>query len=161
MTQASYLTELRKVVGSRLIMIPAAVALIHDARGRLLVVRLGGHADERWGLPGGRIELDETPEQAVIRETREEIGVDIRVDALQGVYGGPEFRVTYPNGDQGAYVMAAYRCSIASGAPRVDNDEVTDVRYITHDEVANLPTAPWAQIVMPAAFDHAFPADDT
>lgn len=152
MPRTSYLRELRSLVGNRLLLIPAAVALIFDEQERLLFVRLAGHTDERWGLPGGSIELDETPEQAVTRETLEETGLRVHIDALHNVYAGPEFRLTYPNGDEGAYVMVAYRCSIIGGEMRADEDEVTDLRYVSMNELAALPTAPWGQVVMPDAF---------
>ncbi len=133
-------------------MIPSVVALIFDQKERLLVVRLGGHRNELWGLPGGRIELDETPEDALMREVMEEIGVRVKVDSLHGVYAGEGFRLTYPNGDQGAYVMIAYRCTIIGGDISVDDDEVTDARYVRDDELDDLQTASWGKIVMPDAF---------
>lgn len=39
-----------------------------------------------WCLPGGYINYDETPEEAVKREVSEEIGTDIFIDSLIGVY---------------------------------------------------------------------------
>jgi 8-oxo-dGTP diphosphatase len=53
-------------------------AVVHDAAGRLLLVRRGHdpHAG-LWSLPGGRIETGESPEQAVVREVREETGLDV------------------------------------------------------------------------------------
>lgn len=42
-----------------------------------------------WSYPAGFQELDETTEEAAIRETREEIGVEAEITALQGVYSRP------------------------------------------------------------------------
>ena len=43
--------------------------------------------------------------------------------------GGPDFRQTYPNGDQVAYVPAVYDARVLGGEPRPDGDETTDVRW--------------------------------
>lgn len=61
----------------------AACALI-DADGRVLIARRpeGKSMAGLWELPGGKIEAGETPEQAVIRELDEELGVSIRPECL-------------------------------------------------------------------------------
>jgi 8-oxo-dGTP pyrophosphatase MutT (NUDIX family) len=147
--EKSWIADVRELVGTRRIMIPAAVAWIHDDAGRLLVVQL--HGRDLWGLPGGGIEPDETPEQAVVREVAEETGLEVRIDELGGAFGGPRLHHTYVNGDEGAYVMIAYRCSIVGGTPEPDGDEVTALRWITADDLETLSVPGWGQLVMGAA----------
>lgn len=146
----SWISELRELVGTRRLMIPAAVAWIRDEDGRLLVVEL--HGAGLWGLPGGGIEPDETPEETVVRETFEETGYEVRVDGIGGVFGGPELHHTYVGGDEGAYVMIAYHCSIVGGVGHPDGHEVTNMRYVDLDELEALTIPRWARVVMPAAF---------
>lgn len=56
----------------------AAHALLRAASGRvLLLLRSGSDFRDHYGLPGGRIDQGEDHQQAVIREIREEIGVDL------------------------------------------------------------------------------------
>jgi len=61
-----------------------AFALIIDERSRLLLCRR--KKDHRWNLPGGELNPGETPTAAVQREVREELGIDVRVADLHGVY---------------------------------------------------------------------------
>ena len=71
-------------------MVPCVGAVIHDPAGRLLLIRRG-HDPHRglWSLPGGRIEAGESPERAVVREVREETGLEV-------LPGGPVGRVQIP-----------------------------------------------------------------
>jgi len=65
-----------------------AYALILDGEDRVLLVRAG---NGRFYLPGGRIEPDETPEQALAREVAEECGLSIRVGESLGEAFQPTF----------------------------------------------------------------------
>lgn len=61
----------------------AAVALV-DADGRLLVQQRppGKAMGGLWEFPGGKLEADETPEAALIRELREELGIGVEAACL-------------------------------------------------------------------------------
>jgi 8-oxo-dGTP diphosphatase len=55
-----------------------AAAIIRNAQGELLLgLRKSVHAHGTWGFPGGHVEFMETPEQGVIREVKEETGLDV------------------------------------------------------------------------------------
>lgn len=56
-------------------------ALVTDGAGRVLLV----HEDGRWLLPGGEVEPDETLEEALVREVREETGLAVAVGELLAV----------------------------------------------------------------------------
>ena len=63
----------------------ASVLVVH--RGRVLLVRRAvPPARGRWDTPGGFIEAGETAERAARREAREEIGVDVRLERVVGIY---------------------------------------------------------------------------
>ncbi len=61
------------------------VAGIVWKEGRILVCRrpAGGHMPGFWEFPGGKIELDEHPEEALRREIGEELGIDVHVGVLR------------------------------------------------------------------------------
>lgn len=56
-----------------------AVAIIFDQEQRVLITRRPVHAAHggMWEFPGGKLEANELPEQALVREIKEEVGIDI------------------------------------------------------------------------------------
>jgi 8-oxo-dGTP diphosphatase len=65
--------------------VPAVGAVVFDEAGRVLLVKRGRPPGAgRWSLPGGRIERGEAPADAVVREVREETGIDARVVCALG-----------------------------------------------------------------------------
>lgn len=69
-------------MGSKLMLVVAA-ALV-DADGRVLICQRpqGKALSGLWEFPGGKLELGETPEAALIRELREELGIEVKADCL-------------------------------------------------------------------------------
>lgn len=68
-------------------------AIIHNGRTIFCAQRAYGFLKGKWEFPGGKIEQGETPENALIREIKEELDTDIIVDgfAMNVVYEYPEF----------------------------------------------------------------------
>ncbi|GAA0734778.1 NUDIX hydrolase [Dactylosporangium roseum] len=63
----------------------AVAAVIEDAAGRVLLCQqAGGH--RLWGLPGGRVRAAESPVHAVIRDIREETGMETEIVEIIGMY---------------------------------------------------------------------------
>jgi ADP-ribose pyrophosphatase YjhB (NUDIX family) len=87
-----------------------------DQAGRLLLVRHAGH-DDGWGVLGGAVDVGESPAAAAVREAREEISADVQLLRLVDVLGGPDYEISYPNGDRTAYVTAVYEARIINGSP--------------------------------------------
>lgn len=66
---------------------------------------------------------------------REEAGVVIRVDRLLTAVGGPDYRITYPNGDEAACVPIVYEATVVSGDPTPDGDETSEVAWFHLDDL--------------------------
>jgi ADP-ribose pyrophosphatase YjhB (NUDIX family) len=154
-----HVLRLRELVGGdELLQLPSvAIALRHDD-GRVLFAR---HAEgDVWLLPGGSIEPGEVPADAAVREMWEETGLFVRLTALLGVFGGPEFVVQYRNGHRTSYVMTVYEAALVSGTGRPDALELLELRFASEAEVRTLRTPSWMAEVLPALFRrpgaHAF-----
>jgi 8-oxo-dGTP diphosphatase len=105
-------------------------AVVHDDRGRLLVVqRANEPARGRWSLPGGRVEPGETDVAALVREVREETGLSVAVGRLVG-------RVA-----RGRYDIADHACTVLGGQLSAGDDALA-VRWVTLEELAGLPVTP-------------------
>lgn len=150
MPMSPYVRRLRETLGHELILLPSVSGVIFDDKGRVLVVL---HAEgEVWGPPGGGIDPLERPTDAVIREVHEETGLDVEVARIIGVYGGPEFVVTYGNGDRTAYISTAYHCRIIGGSLKADGQEVLEARFVARAALSDLVLTPWGRHILPDAF---------
>src|SRR5262249_7806376 len=65
-----------------------------------------------WNLPGGGVEPGEAPWDAAVRETREEVGVEVAIRRLTGVYHRP------PGGDP----VRGFTCDLVAGTPTTRPD---------------------------------------
>ena len=133
---SDYVKRLRERIGHDFMFMPSVAAFVRDADGRILLVQ---HLEGRWQIPGGAVDPGERPEEAAKREVREEASVEVELGAVLGVFGGPEYRITYANGDEAGWVVAVYAASIMSGTPTPgDPDEIQDVRWFTPAEIRAL-----------------------
>jgi 8-oxo-dGTP diphosphatase len=113
-------------------LVPCAGAVVHDAAGRLLLIRRAKEPGRgRWSLPGGRCEPGEEPAAAAVRETWEETGLVVRAAALVG-----RVELPAPSGD--TYVVDDVACTVTGGELRA-GDDAADARWVTAAELAGLP----------------------
>lgn len=67
--------------------VPAVTAFVMNSQGEILLERRSDNG--RWGMPGGVQEIGEGITQTVVREVREETGIDVEVTGLVGIYTDP------------------------------------------------------------------------
>lgn len=105
------------------------VAAIIQKENKILATKRGyGEFINMWEFPGGKIELGETKEQALVREIKEELNIEINVDkfALDIEYQYPNFYL----------FMSCFMCSIKEGS--IELLEHNDGKWITKEELNTL-----------------------
>ena len=100
-------------------------AIIHKDDKILATKRGYGEFINQWEFPGGKIEENETKEEALIREIKEELNIDIEITnfALDLEYQYPTFYLK----------MSCFDCIIKNGTPKLL--EHNDARWLSKDEL--------------------------
>ncbi|MFC3987753.1 NUDIX domain-containing protein [Actinoplanes siamensis] len=127
---SAHLARLRAMIGHELVLLPSVSVIVVDEQARLLLVRHAGHRDG-WAVPGGAVDIGESPARAAVREIQEETGLRIGSPRLLDVLGGADYEVTYPNGDRVAYVTAVYQAGVAGGRPVPDQEEISELGWFS------------------------------
>jgi len=133
MPLSEYVLRIREKIGNELLMAIAASAIAINEAGEVLLHRRLDNG--LWSLPGGMVEPGEQPADAAARETMEETGVVVKPIKLVGVYGGPDFFWTYPDGNQVTFTSISFLCKPIGGEISTDNDESSEVRYFAVDQL--------------------------
>ena len=113
--------------------IEVVAAVIFDEQGRIFATQRGyGEWKDWWEFPGGKIEPEESQEDALKREIREELATEIEVGTLLSTveYDYPKFHLT----------MHCYLCTIISGELSLLEHE--DARWLTTDELDSVKWLP-------------------
>ncbi|MDQ5971152.1 MAG: 8-oxo-dGTP diphosphatase [Patescibacteria group bacterium] len=116
-------------------------AIILNDMGRILLEKRASTMDTYpgcWCLPGGWMEWGEKVEDAVKREVREEIGVEIEVIKFIGQY----FDTNNLPIKKHSRIALPHICKIVSGVPKVNQiEEVEEIKWIDPNEALNLDIA--------------------
>lgn len=107
--------------GRALFNLGAFAVIFNDQRQVLLSHRRDMDA---WNLPGGGVEIEEMPDDAVIREVHEETGLDVEVMRLVGVYG----KIGRNE------LVFTFECRVTGGQLQV-TDESDESRYFALDQI--------------------------
>lgn len=105
------------------------VAAIIKNEDKILATKRGyGEFINMWEFPGGKIESGETKKQALVREIKEELNIEINVDKF-----AIDIEYQYPN----FYLfMSCFMCSIKEGS--IELLEHNDGKWITKEELNTL-----------------------
>jgi ADP-ribose pyrophosphatase YjhB (NUDIX family) len=95
-----------------------ADAAIFDEDGKILLMKRTDN--EKWCMPCGLNEVGESPEQAAMREAKEETGLDVRILELVGVY------TRFPNAEYTPYTLVStvYLCQVVGGTLQSSHEDL-------------------------------------
>lgn len=125
-------------------MIQVTAAIIHND-GKLLLCQKpkGKRCELLWEFPGGKIDHDETPEECLIRECSEELGVIIKTEQLV-----QEVEYEYPDINVNIHF---FLCTLVEGEPKCI--EHNDVRWFTLNDILKMPLCPADRKMFNQSFD--------
>ncbi|MFE1357495.1 NUDIX domain-containing protein [Streptomyces harbinensis] len=108
--------------------VPSVVAFVQDDAGRILLIRRSDNG--RWALPGGGHDAGEFISDTVVREAKEETGIDVQVIDLSGIYTDPGHVMAYDDGEVRQQFSLCFRARPIGGELRT-SDETTEVRWVS------------------------------
>lgn len=104
-----------------------AAAIVRREGKILLTKRLpGAHLEGYWEFPGGKLEEGESPEAALVRECREECGIEVRVRDI--------FNVTFYRYPKKDVLLLFYDCMLESG--EVQNLQIAEHVWCVPNELS-------------------------
>jgi ADP-ribose pyrophosphatase YjhB (NUDIX family) len=134
MTRIDYLNDPNAPVPNSIV--PAASAVVINDAGEILLQRRTDN--DLWALPGGTMDLGERIAETVVREVREETGLDVEVTGIVGVYSDPGHVIAYSDGEVRQEFNLCFAARLVGGQLSV-SDESTEVRWITPQGIEELP----------------------
>jgi ADP-ribose pyrophosphatase YjhB (NUDIX family) len=120
-------------------LVPAASAIVVDDGGQILLHRRTDN--EFWSIPGGAMEPGESIAETVVREVREETGIDVRVEKLLGVYSNPAHVVAYDDGEVRQQFSVCFLCAPVGGE-LATSSETSETRFFEPSEIDELAMHP-------------------
>ena len=130
--EESYAGQLRQLVGDRMLLTPGVRGLIRNEQGQVLFIRRRDNG--KWGIPAGAIELRETVFEALLREVKEETGLDVISATLVAVYSGEKVAFTSAYGYEYQGLVFALRVDEWGGDLVTETDETTDAQFLDERE---------------------------
>jgi ADP-ribose pyrophosphatase YjhB (NUDIX family) len=117
-------------------LVPAASAVVVDRVGRILLHRRADN--ELWSIPGGGMEVGERIADTVVREVREETGLEVEPEAIIGIYSNPQHVVEYGDGEVRQQFSVCFACRLVGGE-LATSDESLEVGFFTPAEIEAMP----------------------
>ncbi len=117
-------------------LVPGGSALVVDDAGRILLQRRADSGN--WSFPGGTMNLGETLEQCVVRETREETGLEVTITGLLGIYTDPAHVIAYADGEVRQEFNVTFYAAVTGGELAVSS-ESTAVEWVDPADLEAMP----------------------
>jgi 8-oxo-dGTP pyrophosphatase MutT (NUDIX family) len=115
--------------------VPSVTAIVPNDQGKLLLVHKTDN--DLWALPGGAMDVGESMADTVVREVKEETGIDIAVTGVVGIYTNPNHVMAYDDGE------VRQQCSICFttrllGGHLATSSETSEVAWVAPEWLDSL-----------------------
>ncbi|MEV6207204.1 NUDIX domain-containing protein [Kitasatospora sp. NPDC051914] len=130
--------------------VPSVVAVVQDDAGRVLMIHKTDNG--LWALPGGGHDIGEFVADTVVREVREETGVDVEVATVTGLYTDPGHLMAYDDGEVRQQFSICFRARMLGGELRT-SDESKEVRWVDPADLSGLDIHPSMRLRIGHALD--------
>jgi ADP-ribose pyrophosphatase YjhB (NUDIX family) len=97
--------------------VPAASAIVTNDDGNILLQRRTDNG--LWGLPGGALEIGESIGETIVREVKEETGLEVVPKSIVGVYSNPKHVIAYSDGEVRQQFSLCFACTVTGGELQV------------------------------------------
>jgi ADP-ribose pyrophosphatase YjhB (NUDIX family) len=128
--------------------VPSVVAAVRDEQGRLLMIHRTDN--DLWALPGGGHDIGESIADTVVREVREETGIDVEVTRLVGLYTDPRHVMAYDDGEVRQQFSICFAAT-PTGGTLTTSSESREVRWVDPADLHELSIHPSMRL----RIDHA------
>ena len=135
----TYIQKIRKKIGQDKFIHPAARIIVENEQGQILFIQRADNG--KLGLPAGALEENETIAEAIIREVKEEAGLEILELEVIGISSNPNREaVQYPNGDLIQYFTVEFYSNNWTGElGNFDKNEVKIAHFLDRENAQHLP----------------------
>lgn len=130
--------------------VPSVVAFVRDRAGSVLMIQRSDNG--RWALPGGGHDIGESIADTVVREVREETGIEVEVVSLSGIYTDPGHVMRYDDDEVRQQFSLCFRARPVGGEPRTSS-ETTQVRWVDPAHLEELDVHPTMRLRIEHAMD--------
>ncbi|GCE27705.1 putative MutT/NUDIX-like protein [Dictyobacter alpinus] len=119
---------------------PATSAIVTNSKGEILLQRRVDN--QQWGLPGGTMEPGESIVQCLIREVKEETGLDVQPAYLIGLYSDPAHVIAYTDGEVRQQFSMCFYCILQGGTLKASAESTQIGFYAVQTlDALNIPPA--------------------
>ncbi len=112
--------------------VPSVTAIVPNDRGELLLVHKTDN--NLWAIPGGGMDVGEYMAETVVREVKEETGVDVEVTGVVGIYTNPNHVMAYDDGEVRQQCSICFTTRTVGGELRTSS-ETKEVRFVDPAEL--------------------------
>ncbi|NKY48389.1 NUDIX hydrolase [Nocardia cerradoensis] len=117
----------------------AVSAVVQDSAGRILMIHRTDN--DKYSIPGGGLEIGESVADAVVREVKEETGIDVEVTKLVGVFSNPRHVIAFDDGEVRQEFSICFLAAPRGGQLRT-SAESKEVKWVAPADLSELDIHP-------------------